>query len=502
MKSLISDDRRRLFEQLEERDHEAKRWENMFSQNRSSTLNPSALTMAMQFQEVDDIDQFQVDYMLWMQERRVELQKKELVDRLNNLDTEGIIPGKAYKDYAQRFQYMLDTISLLGELGEMDQALQLINQVLLLAEIAPAESDPELLTLQWILRSDALWTIANIFDQEDLYYQAFECMESALRLAQAENHFSVSISKHIAKRYLSLADSGDDSINNLNSAENLLAPLAQAYMLDSEGWGLYFRVLMKLSDYKKAYKASQEMIKAASIEGKKIHNIALYEVVAAEYLSRYITPRDFLIKFGPFACPIYAECKKIYLSEAWAEIYNEALPILAKQQSIGTAFLMGNVVIYEENDPLLSQPAIILHELIHMGVSRGQVYQSEGKWLKAYRDVPTAALFTYMNQIEKAQESGIALPDSLHFFVELGRNAFKNESEKCDYYIEKMLEYFEQHGQETNSAYQCAGIQAGMLLDMIGTPGSEEMHSYIFHLEVTDHKNAIEKSKRKVALII
>jgi hypothetical protein len=107
-----------------------------------------------------------------------------------------------------------------------------------------------------------------------------------------------------------------------------------------------------------------------------------------------------------------------------------------------------------------------------------------------------------MLQIEKSQEMGIALPESLGFFINIGREAFNREPKKCHSYIEKMLEYFELHGQETNATYQCAGILAGILLEMIGSPGSEEMHSYISHLEVTDHKTALEKSKRKVDLIL
>lgn len=499
MKPSISDDRREMFEQIEQKQREAQHWESMFPQGGGSAQGPGALTMVMQFQEVDDIDQFQVDYMLWNQEKRTELQREELAHRLTNLDTEGIVSGRGYDDYMPRFQYMLDTISLLGELGELDQAIELANRVVPLAEIAgQGSSDPQLVTFQWILRSDALWTVASVLDQEDLFQQALECMESASETAKFDSQLSAIIQEGAANRYLSLAASGLNPPDNINSARVLLAPLAQTRSLSVNGWSLYFRVLMKLDDYKEAYNAA----KAACAEGVRISDVDVHEIVAAEYLSKYDSPQDFITEFGPFACPIYAECKKIYLSEAWSALYNQPMPVLANQQSIGTGFLIGNVVVYEENDPLMSQPEFILHESIHMGVNRGQVYKSEGEWLKAYRDVPTAALLTYMNRIEKSWGTEMMLPDCLRFFVDLGRNSFNDTPQKCHDYIEKMLAYFEKHGQETNSSYECAGIHAGILLEMIGSPGSKEMNSYISHLKVADHKTALEKAQRRVELIL
>src|SRR5947209_4828808 len=120
-----------------------------FANKASSAQNPSAsknspdpLVLYMQFESVQNIEEFQMELALRQQEQKALKQREELEMRLSRLNELGIVPRQHYSsgEYITRFQYMLDTITLLGELGEIEQAVELANKVLALTSIVPPES--------------------------------------------------------------------------------------------------------------------------------------------------------------------------------------------------------------------------------------------------------------------------------------------------------------------------------------------------------------------------
>ena len=124
--------------------------------------------------------------------------------------------------------------------------------------------------------------------------------------------------------------------------------------------------------------------------------------------------------------------------------------------------------------------------------------KSRGEWLRVRRDVPTAALGTDMYLIAKTQSEDVLLPPSLEFFVNHGQQAARSEPNRIHEYIGAMLEYFDSHGLETNAAYECAAILAGALLEIVGKPDSKEMTSYISHLELVSHKEALLRAREGI----
>lgn len=476
----------------------------------ASKDSPAPLIMFMQFESVQNIEEFEMELALRQQEQKVRKQREELEMRISRLNEQGIAPGQHYSsgEYITRFQYMLDIITLLGELGEIEQAVELANKVLALTNIVPPESGAlELLATQTFLRAEAFWTLANTFAQDELFERSFEFFMELLDMMRKSNpDRAYLIQEDIGIRYLNMVDSGVDPVENLDAANVLLESLATISKLSLYGWAKYIQVLHKLGEYKKASKAVDNLLMQRK-EEEKIAGISLHEIVSIRSLAELDTPSKFLNKLGPFSAPILAECKKICLSEAWQLIYQEPLTVSGKWQSTGVGILIDNVVVYEEaqDTVITNQVDIMMHEQVHLGVRSGQVYRSEGKWLKAYRDVPTAALLTYMLQI--ARSTRTQMPECLQFYVDLGRKSVVETPQEAHRYIEDMLGYFEMHGQETNASYQCAAIQAGMLLEIIGlSPNSEEltdseeMFSYISHLEVLNHTDALEKARRKIHL--
>src|SRR4030095_2302411 len=153
--------------------------------------------------------------------------------------------------------------------------------------------------------------------------------------------------------------------------------------------------------------------------------------------------------------------------------------------------LIGDVVVYERHSlPGENRWAdVALHEAMHLSVRKGQAYKSEGVWLTAKRDVPTAALRTYHQYLQRAREKGISPPRSLGFLSDHGRTAMGQRAHGIGDHIANMLDYFAVLKEESNAAYVCAAILAGVL-DVLLQGDDQLIENYISHLVVVDHVTA------------
>ena len=138
--------------------------------------------------------------------------------------------------------------------------------------------------------------------------------------------------------------------------------------------------------------------------------------------------------------------------------------------------------------------------MVHAAARNGTTYKSEGVWYRASRDVPTAALLTYVDRIADSEKDKVELPSSLKWLVEAGRNSVTADADDAHKAIHNMLGYFINIGSETNAAYQCAAIHAGMITALLGAADSDEVQSYVHHLSCMDHRPALEKGRRRVDL--
>jgi hypothetical protein len=427
-----------------------------------------------------------------------------LEERIQNLSVKGIVPGRGYNDYPQRFQFMLDTITVMGELGKLLQAVDLANKVLPLAEIAgPNTTDPQLVCMQWLLRSNVLWTLANVFNQNELFVQSLDCLDEALAVVFHMGQMTNEIREQAASRYLSLVDSATDPDKNLQLAEELLASQAKTNQLSPDGLLMYFKILRLQERFSEASECA-EHIRNLYQNGKYIFTKDLNELLpdfaAVALLAKLKTPKDLLLEFGPFAWPVYAECKKLYLSEAWSELYDEALPDLSEMMNDSFPTIFNGVVLYQNGSYIPSEEELLSYQNIHSRVRARKVQYSEGSQQQSFRAIPTALVYSYMRQIAKSADAQFALPKGLEFFLNWGRNAYFKEGENSHKYVSQMLEFFALYHQETNAVYQCAAILSGLLLEAIGPANSPEISSYLAHLEVTDHSTALLKGKKRIQL--
>ena len=501
----LSDTSRKLFEKIEQDKQKAK--ENRKFSSDPSGKTPGFISFMLSFQPVDNLERFQLDLALWEKEKKTKLQHEELKKRLDNLKSEAIVPGQVYPggEYVRRINNMLDTAELLSELGELDKANEMANSALSLTAVDVSEpSNAESALIKLALRPDVLWRMAQISANDELFEKALDSLNSLLKLVGEKiPSMSNKVTEDLADRHLQLANSNNDRIQHLNSAKYYLEPLAKKMTLSPNGWMTYTQVLYGLSEYKKANEALLHAVDSQSPDQKLVKKLPYYEIVCLDVLTKLDTTEKFVDEFGPFSAPILAECKKIYLADAWQLLYLKPIDFSGSCKKAASAMLMENVIVYEDTeDPVLGgKTDVFQHELIHQSVKEGVYLNSEGKWYPAFRDVPTAALDTYMRQISRSLDLGKPLPDCLRWYIDFGKRAAQQaDPQHNDKYIENMLQYHKWIKEETNSSYENAAILSGMLLELLGHPDSMEMESYISHLKVMNHKEALQKAKLKVKL--
>jgi tetratricopeptide (TPR) repeat protein len=505
----ISNSSRKRFERIQKEMDDIKKILNRnglpLSDNRSTNNVNDRITRAMTFEQVENLDEFLQEYSLWLEEKQIDSQRKKLKERLSALKKEHkIIPGKSYdfNIYFEHVKYILDTMELLGELGEIKKANKLAN-------LALFNSNQENEVQSGFLRAWVFWYIAKTFSKDEYFNKSIDLFKSNIdhmkkkidKLSLIEFH------EDLAERYWLLSRSGVDRDKNLKASLELLTQLALEDNLSLSGRLTYIKVLFESRLFEQASTIASETIKNFRKYNPTIDEISevnISELAQIIILGKLLKPERFLDEFGPFAAPIYAECNRVSISLAWKAVYQENLDLPNEEDmNIVRAILMNNVVFYEkEADHLV----VMMHENFHSSVNAGSCYKSEGQWFKVYRDVPTASLFTYLWLIGESLNSQKVIPKRLQFCIEFGRRVVKDEPEGFHRYIDNMLKYFEKITEETNSSYWCAAILAGILLEIIGLKGSlmesQELMSYVFHLEFMNHEEALQKAKRKVQVFL
>jgi hypothetical protein len=134
-----------------------------------------------------------------------------------------------------------------------------------------------------------------------------------------------------------------------------------------------------------------------------------------------------------------------------------------------------------------------MHENLHDEVAAGAVHQVEDNWLPVIRDVPTAALSTYLNYLTADRYSGREAA-AVSPFAEIGRQSVRTQPALVDGWVESMLDYFDAHGDETEATYPCAAILAGIVLELVGDEATATL--YASHLALASHGVALDRARR------
>ena len=164
------------------------------------------------------------------------------------------------------------------------------------------------------------------------------------------------------------------------------------------------------------------------------------------------------------------------------------------------AFASDNLVVIASQLEGTDYISAMMHELEHSLRRAGQRLLTEaGDWLLVKRDVPIASALTYLH-ILQSQSSNLKLVASKFTgLVSKGRRLVRDDPDKSRLHIVNMLRYFDDLGtQETAASYPCAALLLGMAFGYHEDSGAVE--SYLRHLAVVDHDEAIVLGRRKATL--
>jgi WD40 repeat protein len=201
--------------------------------------------------------------------------------------------------------------------------------------------------------------------------------------------------------------------------------------------------------------------------------------------------------YGPFAGAIYDEVR------AWAPDVlpypfepDEPLPTAQVQP---LAFAVPPFVVLQQGLYGDAYAAAAMHEMDHLMLRMGQMERTpDGRWRRVKRDVPVSSALTYEYLLRAESrvdaDSGDnerSLPgmDAIRSLASMGKTAASRDSGNVGRQIQNMLDYFDALGrQETPASYPCAALLAGTARALLG----DGAHSYLFHLKVTDHTEALQ----------
>lgn len=203
--------------------------------------------------------------------------------------------------------------------------------------------------------------------------------------------------------------------------------------------------------------------------------------------------------FGPFALHIYQEvCSYDEL------IFEDPPPgesVELERRSIG-GFSDGNLVVLEQGT---SWPWVetIMHELEHQMFRAGQQLRTDdGRWLQVKRDVPLASAMTYSRSFaeDRTEESSLTDP-GLARLIEIGFEHGLKHPDEAARHVQNMLRYFDDWGsQETSSSYPTGALLVGIARALLGVENRAKVDSYLSHLAVVDHDEALDFAEREATL--
>ena len=204
--------------------------------------------------------------------------------------------------------------------------------------------------------------------------------------------------------------------------------------------------------------------------------------------------------YGPFASHIHADVVRLcdHVFPAPTE-----LPLSNPRRNSAHAFIDGNLMVVSKGVAGSDYAITLMHEADHSLFRVGQSLLSDNdEWIRVKRDVPIASAETYFRQLKAAKlGQGPELDPDVLALVEQGKRAMSAGPQRTAGHVTQMLRYFDDlGGQETPSSYACAAILVGIAQAFFPPDTWDEAQSYLDHLFVVDHAEAVELGRRRAKL--
>jgi WD40 repeat protein len=503
---LTDADRRRFDRLLAQIEH--RLMQTQWGEPSGST--PATFSMPTKFEYTDDVADFEQKWHLYARERAVQARRRDLQRNWENYRQRHAGPRDvARSDVAEILGACATLAGLSRELASAGERDIFAPIVMYAADLLEARhTDPFAAAVAWAQRAQVIGA-ARLLAGEEVTLLGVE-------LQRCQQQFTVLASELDRERAAGLLDQtlegwidlAEDEVGGIDvgAFADLAVPLLP--LLDP-GTQLEAGVALSFA--------------GRHIQALEVISAVLHRARAKASDTPIVYPERVGIAFATALvasrCPNADECRAVYGPFAWA-IHDEvaawapdAVPYpfdpdepLPTAQVQPMAFAVPPFVVLQRGLYGVAYAAAAMHEMDHLTFRMGQMQHTlDGRWRRVKRDVPVASALTY-DYLLRAESEAAADPehneqpppgmDAIRSLASIGETAARRNPANVGRQIQNMLDYFDALGrQETPASYLCAALLAGIAHALVGGGA----HSYLFHLEVTDHTEALQFGAQQAA---
>lgn len=499
---LTDDDRTyfvRLHEKLSDDLLKTQYWDS-----RSQHM-PGEFYLPLWIEYVDDVESFEIKWAAFKRELRYAERCAEMQEEWEQIRTKvSRFQGVFHGDIAELVAYV-SQLSYIAELCAELGNRELFREVALHAAdfIEVTTDDPMLATLIWLVRGQ-LMIAAHMLAQSDCrelvkieLCRSFDRLQEILHSLDKERR-EVALASIVGlwfrgansilgrEGYASLVEIVGDLADSLDLSDRIRHGIAVSEACTpAEGICLVDSVLAQI----RAENPNTPIYLGPEIETALAVN--RFKALAPNFDAC-------LRQYGPFAPYIHDEVR------GWREdIYQVSGQRQPLPQPRPLAFADDNLIVIDKQLSDTDHGAAIWHELSHLlRRAHQQLLTEDGRWVLVKRDVPVASSLTYFLILQSEARGGLVqIISQIQDLVHTGRRLAEEEPVQSATYINNMLRYFDDLGmQETRASYPCAAVLLGMAFGYLSDP--EAVRSYLKHLEVMDHDEALAHGRMKATLRI
>ena len=475
---------------------------------------PGTITVPLKIEYVDDVASFEIKWAAFKRqaqavERRNDIQRRW--DGIRGWFSHEVGLAIVGEDWIQFLRYLTVLSQIAGACAELKDANRLLQTGMHMADFLEIRcDDPVLVSLIWALRGD-------------LMVAAHAVAHSGARsLVKAEIRRSLDRCADLLRPL-----SSDQRAASLQTLVFGVFYRASREALGADGYRMLVSLVGELKDELDNVDQFRHGIatgelgdfagSVATMEGALNHTKAMNpgvwvridpEFGTALAINRFrsLCPDQKSCEqiYGPFARHIHAEieehCEEVF---TWSTVAGEHAQLAFVRTQ---AVLDGSLIVMKKPaDLALGYAETLMHETAHAMFRAGQKLKTEsGQWLRVKRDIPVASAETYLEQLEgNAKDENSALPVAVVELIELGKRAAAADPAGIPEQIGHVLQYFDDLGeQETPVSYACAAVLVGIAQQILGENSWREIRSYLSHLSLMDHQDALQHGRRRAELAI
>lgn len=454
----------------------------------SSDTTPQSFMTAITMRYVDDIERFEIAWATFKAERERAKRLQELLVRWE--ETRNAFarkPAISGDDIPRLLEYLFSLAELVSVYAEMGERARVREIALHVADFLEAQApSADLAALLWSVRANILTAIHPLADSTTRDFVEIELRRSLDRLRETTLTSDAAIRSTFRSHLIATCFAAGEVLGATDGYNHLLDVVEPSAQLDEEAAMRYAIAHCQCGELEKGVRLIDDWFAGVTARhpNVRIFTPPTWDVARAvsRFRLRCSTAEACRNWLGPFAEYIASEVA------AWTSRKS-----VLQEPSLSTpirvlAFSEMHLNVIDKSLGGADVTAAILHESLHHLRRSGQQLQtSEGRWLMVKRDVPVAAAETFLQvrSVPQIQE-----------LMESGQHWAQRDRERCHAYVKNMLRYYDDLAwEEPPSSYACAAILIG-IADVFLSRDKDAVTSYIHHLKVVDHDEALEYGRR------